>query len=106
MKTITVQELHEKMRISEAMQGSIVIDVRTPEEYAQGHIPTAVNKPLDKLALYEDALKMYDKVYVHCRTGGRSSRACERLAQIGHEEVYNILGGVEAWQQAGYNVEV
>ena len=106
MKSITVQELHEKLNSSDAMQGAIVIDVRTPEEYAQGHIPTAVNKPLDKLALYADALKAYDKVYVHCRTGGRSSRACVQLEELGHGKVYNIHGGVEAWQRAGYDAEL
>jgi len=105
MKTISVQELKERLDHPDPDEKSILIDVRTVGEYADGHIPSAVNRPLDKLAIYEDALRAYDHVYVHCRTGGRSGQACARLNEIGLPDVWNVEGGVTAWEEAGFPVE-
>jgi len=105
MKRISVQDLHNVLHDPEQMKTSILIDVRSPEEYFEGHIPGAHNKPLDKIALYKEALRAYDHVYVQCRTGGRSSAMCGVLDQAGFKEVYNGEGGITAWEMAGFPIE-
>ncbi|MEI6510710.1 MAG: rhodanese-like domain-containing protein [Candidatus Uhrbacteria bacterium] len=104
MKTITVQELKERLE-NPAPGKSILIDVRSPDEYAEGHIPSAINRPIGGLAIYEEALRAYDHVYVHCLTGGRSGRVCARLSEIGLPDASSVEGGVTAWAAAGYPVE-
>ena len=106
MKTISVQDLHNNLADEEHMKSAIIIDVRTPEEHAEGHIPGAQNRPIDKLDLYMEALKSYETVYVHCLTGGRSGKACEAFDAAGSINAYNIEGGVTAWKEAGYPVEM
>ncbi|NQV89985.1 rhodanese-like domain-containing protein [Candidatus Uhrbacteria bacterium] len=105
MKTITVQELQTILSDSEHMKTAILIDVRTPEEFSQSHIPGAQNKPLDKISLYLDALRTYKQIYVQCRTGGRSSAACGLLDQSGFVDAYNVEGGMSAWESAGFPIE-
>lgn len=105
MQTISVSDLHERMGDSALMEKSLIIDVRTPEEYAEGHIPQALNKPLDKIEMFIDSLKAYENVFVHCRTGGRSGRACSVFDEAGGINAYNIEGGVEAWMAAGFEIE-
>lgn len=87
------------------MEGAILIDVRTPEEFIAGHIPQAVNRPLDKLSLYLEALQTYRRVYVTCQSGGRSSSACGLLDHVGVKDTYNIEGGTSAWVSSGYRIE-
>ena len=104
MKTISVKELKELLE-NPAPGKSILIDVRSPEEYAGGHIPSAVNRPIGSLAIYEEALRAYNHVYVHCLTGGRSGRVCSRLNEIGLPDARSVEGGVTAWEAAGFPVE-
>jgi rhodanese-related sulfurtransferase len=81
----------------------IVLDVRTPGEFAKGHIPEAMlidyysrtfRSELDKL----DHSK---PVFVYCASGGRSSSAARILAELGFREVYDLRGGFDAWTKAG-----
>lgn len=87
-------------------EGVPVIDVRTPGEYAGGHVPGAVNVPLG-FAVTDPALSALDKsqpVYVICQSGGRSARASDQLAAAGFHAV-NVEGGTGAWIAAGHEVE-
>jgi phage shock protein E len=71
--------------------GAVLIDVRTPEEYASGYIPQAVNLPLDQLGTIT-----YPKdqvIIVYCRSGRRSQEAQRVLLEKGYETVYD-LGGI------------
>ncbi len=79
-----------------------VIDVREPYEWEEGHIPTALHVPM---ASVPDHLELFAgrTTYVICRSGGRSLRVCEFVAQHGHE-VVNVAGGMMAWSTAGYAV--
>jgi rhodanese-related sulfurtransferase len=81
------------------------IDVRTPEEYAGGRAPKAVNFPLD--ALDKDLTKLdKDKpVYVICQTGKRSQKGSEILQKAGFKNIYNINGGTSEWIKAGFPTE-
>lgn len=67
-----------------------IVDVRTPEEYSQGHYPSAINIPLDQIQNRVGELKkMKPPVVVYCRSGNRSSMAVSVLKQNGMNEVYN-----------------
>lgn len=70
-----------------------VIDVRTPNEYDQGHYPGAINIPLNEVLLRIGAIKEMKKpIVMYCLSGGRSSVAVSILKQTGIEEVYNAGG--------------
>lgn len=80
-----------------------VIDVRTDVEVAGGVIPNATQIDLSRPDFRESVVKL-DKskpVFVYCAVGGRSSMASEVLEQAGFEKVYNLSGGINAWQAAG-----
>ena len=78
--------------------GSIVVDVRTPEEYAEGHIPGAINIPLDTIGDEQPAElpDLGQRIYVYCRSGRRSATATAILAGIGYTDVVDF-GGILDW---------
>jgi len=86
-----------KKRI-DAGEEIILLDVRTPEEYAEGHIAGSVLLPLDEIdAKAGEALKDKDApIFVYCRSGRRSKIAAEALVSMGYTEVYD-LGGIIDW---------
>jgi rhodanese-related sulfurtransferase len=79
----------------------IVLDVRSPAEFAAGHLPNARNIPLADLDKRIAELPAKRPVLVCCANGSRSGRAARQLKQAGREDVYNLAGGLQAWQQAG-----
>jgi len=83
----------------------LLLDVRTPEEYAEGHISGAKLIPIQILAEHLAEVPKDKQVYVYCHSGARSSRASKLLAEHGFTNIENIVGGIEAWKAAGYPVE-
>lgn len=83
----------------------VVLDVREPYEFAEGHVPGAVLLPLSSLEQRIDEVPEGDPIYVICRSGNRSQQASEILAENGVKNVVNVDGGMIAWQAAGYPVE-
>lgn len=83
--------------------GDLFVDVRTPEEYARGHIPGAVNVPADRIAFALPTLPDGQLVTV-CSTGVRSRRAAETLARLGRP-AFSLRGGTKAWAAAGHRVD-
>lgn len=84
--------------------GIVILDVRTPAEWKEGVLEGAV-----LLNFYSDAFKEEltkidpdKKVYIYCRSGGRSAKAAQILSENGYSEVYNLLGGIGAWNEAKY----
>jgi rhodanese-related sulfurtransferase len=76
------------------MNGQL-LDVRTPEEYAEGHIANALNVNYYD-ANFKDQVSKLDKhkpVYVYCRSGKRSANASEDMKALGFKEIYNLVGG-------------
>ena len=91
-------DIHQGVEQYNATPGAVLLDVRTPQEYAQGHIPGSKNIPLQTLHDAEGAIQ--DKgtpLYVYCQSGARSSQAASLLRQMGYTNVTNI-GGIAAWR--------
>lgn len=84
-----------------------ILDVREPEEFKSGHLLDAKSIPLVKLRDRIGELERYrDKpIVVACRSGQRSATACALLGKEGFAQVYNLSGGVTAWQKAGLPLE-
>jgi rhodanese-related sulfurtransferase len=75
----------------------VLIDVRTSDEYNSGHIPQSKLYPLQTLEAQLNELDKNKKILVICRSGNRSQSASDILVNNGFKEVYNIEGGVQAW---------
>jgi rhodanese-related sulfurtransferase len=76
-----------------------LIDVRTPEEFAAGHLEGAVNINFfdDN---FEDQIKQLDRsktVFVYCKSGGRSGKASNMMQALEFEKIYDMAGGYTAW---------
>jgi len=84
-----------------------IIDVREPEEFKAGHLPSAKNIPRGMLELkIETEIPSTDApIVLYCGSGVRSSLACDTLQKLGYINVQSMEGGYNAWQQAGYTVE-
>lgn len=86
-----------------------VLDVRTPEEYQSGHLAHAVLADWNNDSDFKTKANNLDKtkpVYVYCLSGGRSSSASSWLLKNGFTHVYNLNGGIKAWNAEGKGLEV
>ena len=81
---------------------AVVIDVRPAADYARGHIINALNIPMNGFGNQLATLNKYKgrPIIVNCRSGAQSSVACGQLRKAGFEEVYNLQGGIMAWEAA------
>ena len=99
--TITSKEVFQEIEESQE-DDFYIIDVRTPGEYAYGHIPTAINVPLNTIDTISDYVSSKDaKVIVYCQSGNRSKQAADQLLEIGYQKVFD-LGGIQDWD---YEIE-
>jgi Rhodanese-related sulfurtransferase len=78
----------------------IILDVRTPQEYQEGHISNAINIPVQILGQQLDKLNNFKdkKILVYCRSGNRSAIASQILDRAGFKNVYNLKGGLFEWK--------
>ncbi len=98
---LTVEELRPRLGHAD------VIDVRTPAEYGSGHIPGALNVPLDRLDDALPALRTASSrapLVAVCASGGRSGAACARLAAAGVPAA-SLDGGTDAWASGGHRLD-
>ncbi len=86
-------------------QADVIIDVREPAEYAVGHLPNAINIPRGvlefKLGEVVDDCNANSNIVLYCKTSGRSALATQSLMKLGYNNVHSILGGFDAWVEAG-----
>jgi rhodanese-related sulfurtransferase len=82
----------------------LLIDVRTPEEFASGHIQNAINISVETLPDRLNEVPDNLPIVVYCRSGNRSATAAEILVSAGYQPVYD-LGGIQTWTAQGYPVE-
>lgn len=94
MKEISVQELKEKIDNNEDFQ---LIDVREEFEYEVSNLG-GVLIPLGGILIEADKIAKDKPVIVHCRSGKRSAAAIMQLEQLGYNNLYNLQGGILAWQ--------
>lgn len=73
--------------------GGILIDVRTPKEYKDGHVPGAINRPVEDINSWKDSIEKEQAIYLYCRSGNRSGQAAKTLKNNGYSKVYD-LGGI------------
>lgn len=102
-KDVNVEQF-DKMRSN---TNTVLLDVRTPEEFAAGHIPGAKNIDVNGLD-FEKKVGHLDKsktYLVNCASGARSARACMKLSKLDFPNCYNLQGGIHAWEKAGKPVE-
>lgn len=85
-------------------QGATFVDVREPAEYADGHLPGAVNIPMGQLPDRTDELDKNATVHVVCASGNRSGAMTDFLTGSGFDAV-NVAGGTSAWIRAGRPTE-
>lgn len=79
-----------------------VVDVREPQEWAEGLLPGALRLPLSRLeALAPLYLEREQPVLLYCRSGNRSQEARQILQNLGHPKVWQLEGGLKAWCEAG-----
>jgi hydroxyacylglutathione hydrolase len=98
---ISVQELEQRMR-----QGSVrLLDVRREPEWQAGHIAGAGWWPLDRFKVSPPEVDPVVPLAVHCAGGYRSVIACSLLRRAGMKNVINVIGGFDAWQKAGLQIE-
>lgn len=83
----------------------VVIDVRTAEEYATGHIPGALNIPFDQVAQRITEIEAPHGVALYCMVGPRARKGEAALLDAGYTSVLHLEGGLAAWQAAGLPVE-
>jgi len=80
-----------------------IIDVRTPMEFSTGHIPGALNIPLDKIESTLLGIGRDDSIVLVCQGGVRSLTACEKIER-NYSNLWNLVGGTSAWQAVGLEV--
>ncbi|MBR1919121.1 MAG: rhodanese-like domain-containing protein [Spirochaetales bacterium] len=94
-RTPDINEGVEEFRKTEK---AFLLDVRTKDEYAQGHIPGSINLPLDEIATVADIISDRSApVFVHCLSGGRSAAAVSHMERLGYTNVKNI-GGIGSYR--------
>ena len=106
MNTIAPLELQKRLAADTTLP---LLDVRTPVEYAEVHVPLALNVPLDTLdpagLLASRSLSPRQPVYILCRSGARAVKAAEKFAAGGFDNSVVVEGGTQAWIDAGLPVE-
>jgi len=102
--SITPGELAELIQTDKA---PLILDVRSSKEYAEGHIPGAVNIPYDQLADHLSDLHAAktDEIVVHCQSGHRAGIAEKTLSEAGYSNVRDLDGHMSAWKRDGYPLE-
>ena len=87
--------------LQEQILDSVILDVRTEEEFESGYIKGALNMDIHGGADFLSSIDALDKsksYFVYCRSGARSGQACQLMSQMGFSAVYNLEGGVLAWE--------
>ncbi|WP_339865928.1 rhodanese-like domain-containing protein [uncultured Algoriphagus sp.] len=104
VKTLNPAQFEELMKNKGAVR---VIDVRTPEEMAEGKIPDAINIDIKNENFKSEIAKLDKKrtYLVYCKAGVRSGNAASIMKAAGFSHLYSLDGGIDAWQDAGKTIE-
>ena len=84
------ETIDEGVQLCRSTPNAVLLDVRTPEEYAEGHIPGSVNHPLERMQSYDGDVSA--PIFAYCRSGARSARACALLEEMDYSATN--IGGI------------
>ena len=103
MQNISIEELHGLL--DGLTEKDLILDVRSPSEFNEGHIEGAQNTDHEEVGSIADDLKKYKTVYVHCKMGGRAKIASETLTNSGLDNVVCVgEGGMHRWAEKGWPI--
>jgi len=105
-RRLTVLQADSLIQANLGNANFIIVDVRTPSEYGSGHLENALSVNYNA-SDFEERLNQFDKTatcLVYCRSGSRSAAAVAKMQELGFLIVYEMLGGISAWIDAGYPV--
>jgi phage shock protein E len=101
MQNISIDELHDL--VDGLTESHLILDVRSPAEFSEGHIEGAQNTPHEEVGAIAQDLKKYTTVYVHCKMGGRAKAAADTLTGAGLDNVVCVGdGGMHRWTEMGW----
>jgi rhodanese-related sulfurtransferase len=89
------------------LEGMQLVDVRTPSEFVEGHVPNAQNIDFWD-ANFDENIEKLDKskpIIVYCKSGGRSAKCATKLASIGFDKIYDLKDGFSQWKLEGKEVQ-
>lgn len=98
---LTAQQVHA------SLPQLVLVDVRSPEEFAEGHVPGAVNLPHDAVTDYLHLLQGQQQrhLVLYCRSGRRAGLAAAQLQQQGFQQISLLEGDMPGWQEQGFQVQ-
>lgn len=106
IKDISPKEANDLIQKNKTNPNFIIIDVRTPQEFADGHIENAINLDFRSTSFEAEINKLdRNKTYlIYCRSGNRSRGALDMMVKLNFREVYHLLPGIIGWQDDGLPV--
>ena len=93
-------DLNQKDWKNQLDNDSVIIDVRTPEEFEISRIPDSINIDFNNPVFFMQEIQKLDKnvsYYIYCRTGVRSANSCLLMKELGFDRTHNLLGGIVEW---------
>lgn len=106
IKNIPAHNVHKKISNSKPYHNLVIISVQTRQQYDTGHIPGAYYVPTAELETWADLYVCKNaKIIVSCTDGSVSPIAVDTLSAAGFKKVYNLEGGTNGWEAAGYELE-
>lgn len=93
-------DLNQKDWNNQLDNDSVIIDVRTPEEFEISRIPDSINIDFNNPVFFIEEIQKLNKdtsYYIYCRTGVRSANSCLLMQELGFDKIYNLLGGIVEW---------
>lgn len=94
INAISVEEVKSIVDSFNDQENVVIIDVRTNEEYKEGHIKNSINIPVDNIEKIN--YRKDTKIILYCRSGNRSNQAALKLKNLGYENIYD-MGGINYW---------
>jgi phage shock protein E len=105
--SFNVSNISQQALLETNTKNVVIVDVRTPEEFQQGHVPNAINVPLSEIIENPAILKSSKEkpIVLYCRSGYRAVKAAEALQKEGHQNLRHLEGDMQGWLTAGLSVE-
>jgi phage shock protein E len=102
-----VDNISQQQLLQADTNSLIIVDVRTPAEFQQGHVPNAINVPLSEIIKRPNVLasSMGKPIVLYCRTGYRANKAAEALHINGYLNLQHLEGDMQGWVKSGLAIE-